>query len=40
MVFIQIYVKNHMVLNIQKTENIEWNEWTFKWDEAKDGEWE
>ena len=41
MVFIQIYAKNSMVLNAQKkTENIQWNKWMFKWDEAKVGEWE
>jgi len=40
MVFIQIYAKSRMVLNLQKIENIEWNKWMFKWDEAKVGEWE
>jgi len=40
MVFIQIYAKNHIDLNIQKTEDIEWNKWMFKWDEAKEGVWE
>jgi len=34
-----IWYKLHMVLSIQKTENIEWNKWAIKWDEAKEGEW-
>jgi len=28
-----------MVLSIQKTENIEWNKWAIKWDDAKEGKW-